>query len=57
MKMDSIEPPTPILADIEIGEIMQLFDDFGIDTEGLINKDGADGFGISDGFIIYTEGV
>lgn len=53
----SIEPPTPILADIEIGEIMQIFDDFGIDTEGLINKDGADGFGISDGFIIYTEGV
>ena len=53
----SIEPSEPILADIEIGEIMQLFDDFGIDTEGLINKDGADGFGISDGFIIYTEGV
>lgn len=53
----SIEPPTPILADIEIGEIMQLFDDFGIDTEGLISKDGEDGFSISDGFIIYTEGV
>ena len=53
----SIEPPTPILSDIEIGEIMQIFDDFGIDTEGLISKDGEDGFSISDGFIIYTEGV
>lgn len=49
------EPPTPILNEIKIGEIMQIFDEFESELEGVVEFTRLEDVGITDGFKISFE--